>query len=306
MQASSMLIVLFVLESSTQLVSSQNNNSNFTIAKPKCIDRCGDIRIPFPFGTSEDCYGHYNFRVTCNYTVSDPPKLFYRNSTIEITHISLDGQIKFMQFIARDCYARNGTSISKNKPWIGLPKYLTVNNTANKFTIVGCDAYALVSGSRLNRKYMTGCTAMCYSESDLIEGSCMGVGCCQTPTPGNVSWVEVEVNSYSNYNDVWEFNNCGYGFVVEEESFNFSRENLTNLMNVVSLPIVVDWAIGNGTCEDAAMNTTGYACLSSNSACYKPENGYGYRCRCKEGYEGNPYLNDGCVGMACFKILFIS
>ncbi|KAH6834167.1 hypothetical protein C2S53_019002 [Perilla frutescens var. hirtella] len=288
-----MLIVLFVLASSTQLVSSQNNN--FPIAKPNCTDRCGDISIPFPFGTTPECYQHYSFLVTCNYTVSNPPRLFYLKSIIEITDISLDGQIKLMQFVARDCYARNGTSISKNRPRITLPPYLTVNNTANKFTIVGCDAYALVSGRRLNRNYMTGCTAMCYSEGDLIEGSCMGVGCCQTPIPGNVSRFLVQVNSYSNYRDVWDFNNCGYGFVVEEKSFNFSTKNLKNLMNVERLPVVVDWAIGNGTCEDAAMNVTSYACVSSNSGCYKPENGYGYRCRCKEGYQGNPYLNDGCV-----------
>ncbi|KAH6759361.1 hypothetical protein C2S51_019596 [Perilla frutescens var. frutescens] len=296
MQASSILLIVFILASSPTLLLVSSQNTNFPVAKPNCDDRCGGISIPFPFGTGEDCYESRSFWVTCNHTAYDPPKLFWWNTSIEITDISLDGQMKLLQFIAKDCYDRNGVSSDSNKPWIELTTYMTVNNTANKFTIVGCDAYAFVSGDMLDRSYMTGCTAMCYAESDLIEGSCMGVGCCQTPIPGNVSRFEVEVKSYRNYTNVWDFNNCGYGFVVEEKSFNFSRENLTNLMNVERLPVVVDWAIGNGTCEDAAMNGgASYACVSSNSGCYKPENGYGYRCRCKEGYQGNPYLNDGCV-----------
>ncbi|XP_073286034.1 wall-associated receptor kinase 2-like [Primulina huaijiensis] len=272
---------------------------SYPIAKSNCLDRCGDIEIPYPFGTTEVCYQARSFWVICNQTF-DPPKLFMQNSAIEILNISLDGQLRILQFIAHDCYAVNGTRttrISNNEPWLRLPTNITVNNTHNKFTIVGCDTNGFVSGLRLNslnRKYKTGCTAICYAEDDLEQGSCSGVGCCQTSIPKQVRRVELTLGSYDNYSLVKDFNNCSHAFLVEETSFSFSPENLTNLNSVEKLPMVADWAIGNETCQQAMMDSFSYACKSHDSECYKPDNGNGYRCSCKSGYRGNPYLIDGC------------
>ncbi|CAI9764092.1 unnamed protein product [Fraxinus pennsylvanica] len=177
---------------------------------------------------------------------------------------------------------------------------MTVNNTANKFTVVGCDTRGFVSGKRANRNYTTGCSSLCASEEDLVNGSCSGVGCCQTSIPKNVWRVQMSLGSfhqYKNYDNrrsTWVFNSCSYAFVVEETSFSFSPSNLSLLSDVTRLPMVLDWAIGNGTCEDAKKNLSSYACKSENSECLKPNNGDGYRCNCLKGYRGNPYLLDGC------------
>lgn len=74
-----------------------------------------------------------------------------------------------------------------------------VNNTANKFTIVGCDTYAFVSERWNDRNYQTGCIAVCDNEDDLVDGSCSGLGCCQTSIPKEVWRVEVALKSYENY-----------------------------------------------------------------------------------------------------------
>ncbi|KAL2529754.1 wall-associated receptor kinase 2-like [Forsythia ovata] len=99
----------------------------------------------------------------------------------------------------------------------------------------------------------TGCTTMCDNKDDLADGSCSGLGCCQTSISKEVWRVEVTLKSYENYTNVWNFNNCSYGSLVEESAFKFSPRNLSSLMNVEKLPMVVDWAIGNGTLD--ARNT---------------------------------------------------
>ncbi|KAL2503457.1 Wall-associated receptor kinase 2 [Abeliophyllum distichum] len=216
-------------------------------------------------------------------------------SNIEITNISLEGQLRVLNYISRDCYDKNGTRVQWTNPFIQLTTSLTINNTANKITAVGCDTNAFVYGFRHNNRfYRTGCNSWCETEGDLVNGSCSGLGCCQTSIPKEVWTANLTLRSYDNFTNVSDFSNCSYGFLAEESAFNFSPSSLSSLWNVDQLPMVVDWAVGDGTCEKAQNNSSSYACKSTNSKCYKPDNGYGYRCYCQEGYQGNPYLYDGC------------
>ncbi|KAL8059901.1 hypothetical protein ABFX02_03G117300 [Erythranthe guttata] len=284
----SMMMIIFFFFAMIEPALSQNLPA---ITKTGCTATCGVVSIPYPFGTTENCYENPSFMVFCNETFS-PPQLF--SGDIQIKNISLDGQLRVMMFIGNRCYDKTGNLTSGYDAQLSLPDFLTVNNTANKITVVGCDAYSHVYGLRVGGQFVTGCTAVCFAKTDLEEGSCNGLGCCQTSIPGNVTEMLIELDTYSNYSFVSDFNRCGYAFVAEENAFNFSYQSLTNLSSVESLPMVIDWAIGNGTCEEAQMNKTSYACLSSNSTCYKPQNGYGYRCNCSVGYRGNPYLVNGC------------
>jgi hypothetical protein len=62
------------------------------------------------------------------------------------------------------------------------------------------------------------------------------------------------------------------------------------------------WVVANLTCLEAQQNRTGYACSSINSFCLgvNSTRGYiGYRCRCISGFDGNPYITNGCQGTLC-------
>ena len=99
----------------------------------------------------------------------------------------------------------------------------------------------------------------------------------------------VTVHTYHNHTFTWSFNPCSYTFLVEEGSFNFSTADLIDLQKIDKVSTVLDWAVGNQTCEEAQKNSTSYAC-KENSNCTKSDNGPGYRCYCSVGYRGPQWL----------------
>ncbi|CBI39371.3 unnamed protein product, partial [Vitis vinifera] len=58
-------------------------------AKPGCQESCGNISIPYPFGTSPECYIAEEFLITCNTTNYSPPQAFLTRSNIQVLEILL-------------------------------------------------------------------------------------------------------------------------------------------------------------------------------------------------------------------------
>jgi hypothetical protein len=60
-----------------------------------CNNTCGNLSIPYPFGTSEGCYLDPSFLITCNYSSEIPtPFLGSNTSNIPVLNISLlDGEL---------------------------------------------------------------------------------------------------------------------------------------------------------------------------------------------------------------------
>ncbi|XP_010534471.1 PREDICTED: wall-associated receptor kinase 2-like [Tarenaya hassleriana] len=284
-----LLVILFA----TVYPVASASNTTFPLAKQGCVETCGNVTIPYPFGTSEGCYYDEQFLITCNHTY-DPPLAFLTHSDINVTNIRLDGKLHIMQFIARNCYNQSGSYIYGNIPSLTLAKFI-ISDTENKFVAVGCDTEASIRGFQKDsdKGYTTGCLSICDDISYVANGSCSGIGCCQTSIAKGVSFFNISLSSYRNHVDVWDFNPCSFAFVVEEKSFNFTSNDLRDLDLIEVIPAVLDWSIGNVPCKEAQENKTSYACRR-NSKCTDASNGSGYQCICRDGYEGNPYHPDGC------------
>ncbi|RWR79330.1 putative wall-associated receptor kinase-like protein 16 [Cinnamomum micranthum f. kanehirae] len=264
--------------------------------KPKCQTHCGNVSIPYPFGIGHpSCYRNEYFKLRCNDTLT-PPKLFWIN--LEIQNISLLGQMTIATVICWDCYTQDGNSSTNNYCWINLNDTgpYTFSNTRNKFTVIGCDTWGHITGS-WGRDFTSGCISYCTDSSSVINGSCTGIGCCQSSIPAGVKKFNYKVGTYRNHSQVWDFNRCGYSFLIDQDRFNFSLSDLAgiNFRNgTTSVPVLLDWVAGNETCQEAEAKKVTYACLSENSHCYASTNGPGYRCNCTSGYQGNPYIRGGC------------
>ncbi|XP_020225379.2 wall-associated receptor kinase 2 [Cajanus cajan] len=124
------------------------------------------------------------------------------------------------------------------------------------------------------------------------EGKCTGIGCCHVDIPPGMKNISLQAFSFNNFNSSFGFNNCSTSFVAKNGNYTFSVDHLERFP-FEKVPFVVDWTVGSDTCENSKGRTNDYAC-KNNSYCENSNTGYGYRCKCKAGFEGNPYLPHGC------------
>ncbi|KAL0698026.1 hypothetical protein Bca4012_054148 [Brassica carinata] len=273
------LVATFFYLAYTQLVNGQPHKD--------CQTSCGNVTIEFPFGTSPDCYyaADPSFNLTCN----DKEKLFFRRN-LEIINMSHSGELRVMNNISYACYDSQGNSNGSIYYTYRLAN-LSLSHK-NKFTIVGCNAYAYLS-TYGTQNYSTGCISACASPP-AANGGCHGAGCCSTDVsvPFDNKKFETRPARLPNMTSVYDFNPCTYAFLMENGTFHFNAlEDLKNLRNVSQFPLVLDWSIGNQTCEEVGNRSM---CGMRNNTCFNSNSRPGYNCKCIEGYEGNPYL--GCLG----------
>ncbi|VVA93467.1 unnamed protein product [Arabis nemorensis] len=274
-----LFLVAFFSLAYTQLVKGQ--------PRKDCQTSCGGFAVEYPFGTSPGCYyaGDPSFNITCN---KRDELIFGDNKVINISH---SGELRVWVNISYACYNSQG-NLSDSLYYTYTLGNLSLSAN-NKFTLVGCNAVALLSTYGL-RNHSTGCMSLCSSQPE-ANGECNGEGCCKTD-------ISVPLDNYGfqtapsrlaleNMTSLHQYNPCTYAFLAENGTFEYDAlKDLKNMRNVTKFPVVLDWSIGKQTCEQVG-NTS---LCGGNSTCFNSTSGTGYNCKCFEGYEGNPYLSDSC------------
>lgn len=92
------------------------------------------------------------------------------------------------------------------------------------------------------------------SNKTLTDGHCAGNRCCELEIPKGLKYLEIVVRSFHQHNEVFDFNPCGYAFVIQQNNFTLSSKYI-HMFTHVRVPLMLDWGIPNGTCSKSNKKT---------------------------------------------------
>ncbi|KAJ6708182.1 WALL-ASSOCIATED RECEPTOR KINASE 2-LIKE [Salix viminalis] len=265
-------------------------------AKPGCQEKCGNVSVPYPFGILEkSCAMNDDFFLNCTSNDEGHPELLFGRN-MRISNIELEGTVTVGIYAAFSCYNKTGIQTDFYSLWMTLAAPFMLSNTRNIFTAIGCDTSARVTNSEFT--YGATCLSICTENVEMSDANpCSGSGCCQTSIPKGLKSLNYSLSTYDSYTKVSDFNLCGFAFLADRRSLKISDWPLSLTpkygKDAYATDVVIEWVVENKTCDLAKVNTSAYAC-GTNAYCTYPEIDQGYRCSCNEGFEGNPYLEDGC------------
>nr|CAB3480808.1 unnamed protein product [Digitaria exilis] len=320
--------VLLAVAAAAAALLPLSSSQDLQIGLPGCPTSCGDVSVPYPFGIAPGC-SLAGFGLTCD-TTHTPPLLLVSNSTLQVTGVSLDNStvrvlgpaVNFSQML------RNGTAWTTISYWGGLPWGLgfdgpyVSSEARNEFIVWGCNIFAeLRLGSA---QLITSCGSVCdgpgpgnYADNECALryngsrhcGRCYGVSCCQMPVPIGSTFYFVRLTSMLDSEE-------DFAAVIAEEGWldrGVAAEAARSSGEMkATVPVVLAWAIAGSSAQPAVnetrdgdatcptdLDSTG--CHSSYSSCTNELSNNdrrrrSYTCKCWHGYQGNPYLPDGCQG----------
>nr|CAB3502578.1 unnamed protein product [Digitaria exilis] len=248
-----------------------------------CTRSCGNVSIPYPFGVEPGCYHDVaGFNLTCNHSYH-PPMLFLGDD-LQVLEISIPtATVRISVSMRLTNYSDNR---SANKTWgIALPQR-------------GPYPYFLSSSYDYNMIPSFGCSYDPYNNESIAS--------CTALSPTNNEGLVVEYTFYKI--------DIGYSFYniqihrltaqIEDDASVYvsSRDYYNYTDNHTGTPdepmgVTLSWMIANSSCPT---NVSAPECHSTHSSCLEyswvalMDTGSGHSCNCSDGYQGNPYVADGC------------
>ncbi|KAH6827307.1 hypothetical protein C2S53_015367 [Perilla frutescens var. hirtella] len=246
-----------------------------------CQTKCGEMEIPYPFGMKKGCYLDKTFEVMCN------------DSTGSATLASLGWEVKDIS-VSNSTLRRKDFNVetfkAKSDEWLTLSLDLVpagnqywISHNKNTFVVKGCDFLAYLYDSEVT---LGVCASTCNHNPKkgvpLLPSTCQGLNCCQMDLLNDIRNCSLDVLRLSNSTD----DHCGF-FTFIDTDYLSSHLNFSVCKKRYTVPVVYEWAVGNTSCDRRNV-------CKQNSECYNYTTHTGYKCKCRKGYEGNPYHPEGC------------
>ncbi|KAM3743383.1 hypothetical protein ACB098_07G141000 [Castanea mollissima] len=163
------------------------------------------------------------------------------------------------------------------------------SKSRNIFIAMGCGNLALL---RSSNGTIGGCISVCEKDTKESNGSsCNGIDCCKTTIPSDLDVFTAAISG--KYYESSSAKDCNYGSLVDQMWF---EENLTNIFEVRKMshvPVVLNWTI-NESLLVLGTNSSHSTCQFANGSSLLGNMSTTFTCTCDSGFEGNPYLLDGC------------